>query len=253
MVVAASKQAVEATGLPKGSSSSNSAPATPMFTYHTLAHPLQDASNLPSGHVNSGASVPQQAPSEFAPVQGHWQQGQSSGSCPEQGHWQQGQPSRSSSDCFSMDPAQLEADIAALTSAIAEEAAGLDGVSEGVLDYHEHSAAGGAAHTPSSRPSTQLDSHAENEGSCLGAYGTASKGAEAQYPQQYLPQSPQRSPRQSLLQQPPGLTQPQVYRHTGQRVEVPVAALSKGAHRTADRHRLDHQEVQEQPSILEDR
>lgn len=250
--MAASKQAAEATGLPKGRSSNNSAPATPMFTYHTLAHPLQDASNLPSGHVKSGPSVPQQPPREFAPVQGHWQQGQPSASCPKQGHWQQGQPSRSSSDCFSMDPAQLEADIAALTSAIAEEAAGLDGASDGV-DYYEHSSARGAAHTPSSRPSTQLDCHDEKEGSCLGASGTALKGSEAHHPQQYLLQSPQRSPRQSLLQQPPELTQPQVYRHTEQRVEVPVAAFSQGAHRTADRHRLDHQEVREQHSILEDR
>lgn len=237
-------------------SSSNSAPATPMFTYHTLSHPLHDASNMPFGHVNSGSSAYQQAPRESAPGQGHWQQGQSSGSCPGQGRWQQGQPSRSSSDCFSMDPAQLEADIATLSSAIAEEAAGVDGGSEGVPSHHGYSAARNLGLVAPSSPSTELHSHFQNEGCDPDGCGMALRGPEIQYPSQYPPyppQSPSQSPGRSSLQYPPVLTQPQIPRHTGQAVEVSVTASSTGVPRKADRHRLDHQDNQEQPSSLEDR
>ena len=152
-----------------------------------------------------------------------------------------------------MDPAQLEADIAALTGAIAEEAAGLDGASEGVPSYHGHPAARDAARVASSRPSTEPDSHYENEGSGLGGLARALKGLEVQYPPQFLPHSPQQSARQSPLQQPPVLTQQQVYRHTGQGAQVPVPAPSRGVPKNSDRHKPDHQETQEQPSSPEDR
>ena len=82
-----------------------SQPPTEGFSYHAFPHPLQDTSNLPSAHGQRPASAPlhKQLP-------GHTLR-------------QHDQPSRSSSDCFSMDPAQLEADIAALTHAIAAESA----------------------------------------------------------------------------------------------------------------------------------
>ena len=211
-----------------------------MFTYHTLSHPLQDASNLPFGHVDSGRSAHQQAPRESAPGQGRWQQVQ---------------PSRSSSDCFSMDPAQLDADIAALTSAIAEEASGLDAGSEGMPSHHGYSAARDPGLVASSRPSTELGS--ENEGSGPDGCGMAFRGSgvlyPSQYPPHYPPQSPSQSPRRSSLQYPPVLTQQQVYRHTGRAVEVSVAASSRAVPRKADQHKLDHQDNQEQPSSLEDR
>lgn len=249
-VAAASKQATEAAVPPEGSSS-HSAPATPMFTYHTLSHPLQDASNLPSGHVVNGPFAHQQAHTEVAPNQGHWQQGQPFTSYPGQGrgHWQHGQPSRSSSDCFSMDPAQLEADIAALTSAIAQDAAGLEGGSEGVPSYHGYPAARGSAHAASTRAITELESCSESQRSGLGGGGLAFKGSEAQhlsnYPQQSFPQSP--------LQCSPVQTHQQVYRQTRQGVEVPMAASDRGLLSGADRHQLHQQDDQQEPSGAEHR
>ena len=159
-----------------------------------------------------------------------------------------------------MDPAQLEADIAALTSAIAEEAGGLDGASEGVPSYHGYSAARAAAHVASSRPSTELHSRSDKDGSDVGGCKVASKGLGAQYPPKYLPPFPQQSPhqspqqcsQQSALQQPPAAAQQQVYSHTGQGAEVPMAATSRGVPRKADRHEQDHRHNQEQPSGLED-
>ena len=110
------------------------------FSYQALPLPLQDASNLPLGQ---GQRPLQDAPylpsahgrgpfqdASYLPA-GH---GQRPGSAPS---WEpaanhmlrqqdvvQHVVSTSSSDCFSMDPAQLEADIAALTGAIAADSAG---------------------------------------------------------------------------------------------------------------------------------
>ncbi|DBA77749.1 TPA: hypothetical protein ACH3X2_008440 [Trebouxia sp. C0005] len=88
------------------------------FSYQAFPQPLQDTSNLPSNvpfsHQHRPASAPPHKPSTAQEL------------------WQNSGPSRSSSDCFSMDPAQLEADIAALTSAIAADSA-----AEG-LSRHPH-------------------------------------------------------------------------------------------------------------------
>ena len=135
-----------------------------------------------------------------------------------------------------MDPAQLEADIAALTSAIAEEAGELDGASERVPSCYGYSAAKDAAHVASSRPSTEFHSHFENDTSGVGGCKVAFKGSDAQYPPRYLPQ-----------------TQQQVYRDTGHGVEVPGAALSRGLSSKTDRHGQDQQDNLEQPSSLEHR
>ena len=207
--------------MPAEGSSSNSAPATPMFTYHTLSHPLQDASNLPSGRVGTGPSAHQQAPTEFGPGQGHREQGQ---------------PSRSSSDCFSMDPAQLEADIAALTSAIAADAAGAEGSSEGMSSYHGYNGARNAAHGASDRPIREGGFLFQDEASGLGECEMTLKASGAQYSAQYPSQYPP--------QYDPVSTRQQLYRHTEQGPDaagVRMAATPRGEPSIADGQGLEQE------------
>lgn len=100
----------------QGSTKQHQAAAQPpaeRFSYHAFPQPLQDASNLPLAHGQRPASAPPQEPAVGQMI------------------WQHDQLSRSSSDCFSMDPAQLEADIAALTHAIA-----VDSAQEGLRHHH---------------------------------------------------------------------------------------------------------------------
>ena len=131
-------QQPEGKAIPAEGSLNNSTPASPMFTYQTFPQPLQDASNLPSVHSQRAAAAFQQSPSQESPGQGQRQPAQ---------------PSRSSSDCFSMDPAQLEADIAALTNAIAADAAGMDAASEDRSDCYGYEDTRAAAQA-------ELDRHA---------------------------------------------------------------------------------------------
>lgn len=79
------------------------------FSYQAFPQPLQDTSNLPSNLPFSHGQRPASAPPR-EPSAGHMP-------------WQHDHPSGASSECFSMDPAQLEADIAALTSALAADSA----------------------------------------------------------------------------------------------------------------------------------
>ena len=74
------------------------------FSYQAFPQPFQDTSNLPSNLPFSHGQRPASAPPR-EPSAGHMP-------------WQHDHPSGASSECFSMDPAQLEADIAALTSAL---------------------------------------------------------------------------------------------------------------------------------------
>ena len=98
----------------KAMESPSSAERTPQtehrLSYEAFVSPLQDTSNLPVSQTKRAQSA--------GTHKSHARR--------------QGIHSRSSSDCFSMDPAQLEADIAALTDAIAVESAGL-------LQEHAHS------------------------------------------------------------------------------------------------------------------
>ena len=136
----AMSQQAEGKAIPAPGRLNNSTPASPMFTYQTFPQPLQDTSNLPSAHTQRAAAALQHSPSQAAPGQGQWQPAQ---------------PSRSSSDCFSMDPAQLEADIAALTSAIAADAAGVDAASEDRSDCYGCQNIRIAAHADPGRLATQ--------------------------------------------------------------------------------------------------
>lgn len=148
-----------------------------------------------------------------------------------------------------MDPAQLEADIAALTSAIAEDAAGLDGGSQGVPSCQGYPAARPLAHAASTRPITELDSRPESKRSGLSGCGRAFKGSE---PQQFSHLPPQPFPQLPLQYSPMPMHQ-QVYRRTQHGVEVPVAASEIGLPSTADRHGLYQQDDREEASGLQHR
>ncbi|DBB01014.1 TPA: hypothetical protein ACH3X1_000916 [Trebouxia sp. C0004] len=102
-----------------GSKHSEAAAQPQHFSYQVFPQPLQDTSNLPSNAPFSRQHRPASAPLHKPSTAGEL--------------WQNDHPSRSSSGCFSMDPAQLEADIAALTSAIAADSA-----AEGLLRHPRH-------------------------------------------------------------------------------------------------------------------
>jgi len=113
-----------------GTKHSEAAAQPQHFSYQAFPQPLRDTSNLPSNvpfSQHRPASAPPHKPSAAQEL------------------WQHERPSRSSSDCFSMDPAQLEADIAALTSAIAADSAA-EGLSRHPRHMHHASSHVGPAH-----------------------------------------------------------------------------------------------------------
>lgn len=128
-----------------------------------------------------------------------------------------------------MDPAQLEADIAALTSAIAADAAALEASPQGMSSYPGHIAARHAAYPAAGRPTYEHDLRSTSESYGLSGCATPVKGTGAQNPHV--------------------LNQHQVHSRTVQGFGLPMATGSRGVPDDAERQGVD----QEQPSGLQHR